>query len=308
MEIAGHPLGVCSWSLRTKGTAQLAEAVRELDLQHVQLALGELIQLDDKRKSQELSHLQAAGIKLTAGMIAFPGEDYTTIQTIRQTGGFVPDDLWPIRRALAAESARFASAELGIKMVSTHIGFVPPPSDAGYQKIVERTKTVAADFAARGVDLLMETGPESAEEMRAFISDVGAPNLFVNFDPANMILYGAGDPIQALNILSPHIRHVHLKDAIVSAKPGIEWGSEVPFGSGQIGAQRFLGTLKQLGYSGPLVIEREAGDDRMADVRQAIAVCHGAGVRSIKSDSGDEPAPSPVPRERAGGSDGSQVH
>ena len=126
-------------------------------------------------------------------------------------------------------------------MVSTHIGFVPPPSDPGYQKIVDRTKIVAADFAARGVNLLMETGPKPAGEMRGRSSVPSAHTiLYVNFDPANMILYGAGDPIDALNILSPHIRHVHLKDAIASAKPGVEWGSEVPFGSGQVGAAGFF--------------------------------------------------------------------
>jgi len=272
MNIAAHPIGVCSWSLQPQGMGQLVAMVRELGLEHLQLALSGLIRLDDKRKAQELSHLHLAGIKLTAGMIAFPGEDYTTIDIIRRTGGFVPDDLWPIRRALARESARLA-AELGMKMVSTHIGFVPPPSDAGYQKIVDRTGAVAEDFAALGVDLLMETGPEPAEEMRAFIGSVGASNLFVNFDPANMILYGAGDPIKALGVLSPHIRHVHLKDAIASSRPGIDWGSEVPFGSGQVGAGVFLRAIKQTGYAGPLVIEREAGDDRIGDVRRAIEIC-----------------------------------
>jgi L-ribulose-5-phosphate 3-epimerase len=272
MEIEGHSIGVCSWSLQSKGVAQLVQMMRELGLEHLQLALGGLLQLDDNRKAQELSSLRSADVNLTAGMISFPGEDYSTIEIIRRTGGFVPDDLWPIRRELARESARLA-AELGVKMVSTHIGFVALQTDPGYQKILDRTKTVSADFAALGVDLLMETGPESATEMRDFIGNVGAPNLFVNFDPANMILYGAGDPIEALGILSLHIRHVHLKDAIASSAPGKEWGTEVAFGSGQADAPRFIEALQRIGYVGPLVIEREAGDRRMADVRQAIEVC-----------------------------------
>jgi sugar phosphate isomerase/epimerase len=268
MEIAGHPIGVCSWSLQPKGTAHLGQMVGYLGLRHVQLALGDLIHLDDNN----VSYLTQADIKLTAGMIAFPGEDYTTIDTIRRTGGFVPDDLWPARRKLAVESAGLAE-ELGLKMVSTHIGFVPPPSDAGYGKILDRAKEVAADFATLGIDLLMETGPEPAEEMRDFIGNVGAPNLFVNFDPANMILYGAGDPIEALGILAPYIRHVHLKDAVASSAPGKEWGSEVPFGSGQVDALTFFDALQRIGYAGPLMIEREGGNNRMADVRQAIEVC-----------------------------------
>lgn len=272
MIVNGHPIGVCSWSLHPSGLADLVKKLRELELQHVHLALSELIQLDDKRKAQELSHLRGANIQLTAGMISFPGEDYSTIQIIRRTGGFVPDDLWPMRRALSRECAKLA-VELGIKMVSTHIGFVPRASEPGYQKIVDRTRTVADDFAALGVDLLAETGPEPAEEMRQFMDEVAAPNFFVNFDPANMILYGGADPIEAVRILGPHIRHVHLKDAKVSPSPGTEWGTEVPFGDGDVNPPAFFNALQEINYTGPLVIEREAGEDRMADVRKAIGAC-----------------------------------
>lgn len=252
--------------------ADLAKKLRELELQHLHLAFSGLVQLDGKCKAQELSHLHGASLQVTAGMISFPGEDYSTIEIIRRTGGFVPDDLWPTRRALSKECARL-SVELGVKMVSTHIGFVPRASDPGYQKIVDRTRSVTDDFAALGVDLLMESGPEPAEEMREFIGKVGASNLFVNFDPANMILYGGADPIEAVRILAPHIRHVHLKDAIVSSSPGTEWGAEVPFGSGQVGPRRFFDALKNIAYTGPFVIEREAGEARMADVLTAIEAC-----------------------------------
>ena len=94
--------------------------------------------------------------------------------------------------------------------------------------------------------------------------------MFVNFDPANMILYGAGDPIEAVQTLGRHVRHVHIKDGTASAKPGREWGEEVPFGTGEVGPERFLGALQRIGYRGPLVIEREAGDQRAADVKTAV--------------------------------------
>ena len=272
MNFAGHPLGVCSWSLHPSGMADLVQKLRKLELQHVHLALSGLVQLDDKRKAQELSHLRGTGIQPTAAMISFPGEDYSTIENIRRTGGFVPDDLWPIRRALSRECARLA-VELGTKMVSTHIGFVPRASEPGYQKIVDRTRAVTDDFAASGADLLMESGPEPAEEMREFIGKVGAANLFVNFDPANMILYGGADPIEAVRILGSHIRHVHLKDAKVSPSPGTEWGTEVPFGDGEVGPGPFFKALQDIHYAGPLVIEREGGESRMEDVRKAIGVC-----------------------------------
>jgi L-ribulose-5-phosphate 3-epimerase len=269
MNIGTHPLGVCSWSLRSAGMAELVKSVKELGLEHIQLALTGLMQMDEKKRAEEIAILRASGLKLTAGMISFPGEDYSTIAMIQRTGGYVPDADWLARWALSLETAKLA-VQLGIKLVSTHIGFVPHATATGFATIADRTRSVAQDFAGLGVDLVMETGPEPAADMRDFIEKLAQPNLFVNFDPANMLLYGAGEPIAALRLLAPHIRHIHLKDAIASKSPGKDWGEEVPFGSGQVGAGRFLNAVEEIGYRGPLVIEREAGNDRMGDVRKAI--------------------------------------
>ena len=98
------------------------------------------------------------------------------------------------------------------------------------------------------------------------------PNVGVNFDPANMILYGSGNPVDAIRILGRHVHHVHIKDGIASAQPGTLWGEEVPFGKGQVNPLAFIESLRFGGYRGPLVIEREAGAHRVADVQHAIAV------------------------------------
>ena len=140
----------------------------------------------------------------------------------------------------------------------------------GYPKLIERIREIATAFGDLGLDLLMETGQEQANELLQFLNDLSVRNVHVNFDPANMILYGAGDPIEAIQILGRHIRHVHVKDGILSKQPGLKWGEEVPFGAGQVGPVRFLAALKSVGYTGPLVIEREAGNNRLADVRTAI--------------------------------------
>lgn len=153
-------------------------------------------------------------------------------------------------------------------MISTHLGFVPGSSEEGYSVMVQRVREVADLFADR--HLLMETGQERAGELLQFMTDVGRANIGVNFDPANMILYGAGDPFEAIRILASHIRHVHIKDAIGSERPGVEWGQEVRFGTGQADAQRLVEALSAVGYRNVLAIEREAGDNRTEDVRFAI--------------------------------------
>jgi sugar phosphate isomerase/epimerase len=269
MNIRGHDIGVCSWSLQPRDTAQLVAGVNELGLSHVQLALAPLLGLDDKRKHLELGHLRAAGIKLTAGMISFPGEDYSSIDAIRRTGGYVPDEQWDLRKRLSEHAARLG-AELGLKAITTHVGFIASKGQPGYEKMLGRVREVAADFGRHGVELGMETGQESADELLAFLDDLARPNVFINFDPANMILYGAGDPVEAIQTLAGHIRHVHVKDGTASGKPGQDWGEEVAFGTGEVGPQRFLAAIQSIGYRGPLVIEREAGNQRMADVKTAI--------------------------------------
>jgi sugar phosphate isomerase/epimerase len=91
----------------------------------------------------------------------------------------------------------------------------------------------------------------------------------VNFDPANMILYDKGDPIEAVRVLAPWIKHVHIKDAIRTKTPG-QWGAEVPWGDGQVNSGAFLKVLRKVGFAGVLAIEREAGDDRVGDIKLAV--------------------------------------
>ncbi|MGB7160505.1 MAG: sugar phosphate isomerase/epimerase family protein [Tepidisphaeraceae bacterium] len=269
MQIDGHDIGVCSWSLQPRDMADLVSQVKQVGLNHVQLALGGLLGLDDKRKHQELGVLRNSGIALTGGMMGFADEDYSTISMIRQTGGFVPDEKWPLRKALMKQAAGLA-ADMGIRTVTSHVGFIPPSSEAKYKTMVERVCEIAEPLSARGIALLMETGQEPATELLQFLNDLRCQNVRVNFDPANMILYGAGDPIEAIETLGRHIGHVHVKDAKLSARPGEEWGEEVPFGTGEVPPKQFIHALKDAGYTGPLAIEREAGTQRAADVVSAI--------------------------------------
>ena len=155
------------------------------------------------------------------------------------------------------EIADFARL-LGVDVVALHLGFIPPPSDqAQYQDVIAVTRDLCDHCRSNGQNLHLETGQESADELLAFIEHVERDNLFVNFDPANMILYGSGEPIAALEKVGEYVRSVHCKDGTWADRPGEEWGAEVPLGDGDVGFENYLTTLDRLGYTGPLTVERE---------------------------------------------------
>lgn len=280
MNIAGHDVGVCSWSLHPKDMGDLIAQTKEAGLAHIQLGLvPPLTVIEPAKKAEQFAQLRAAGISLTGGMIGFAGEDYSTIAKIKETGGFVPDADWPERRSITERSAALAK-ELGMPHVSAHVGFVPHKSadPKRYQTIVDRVREVADVMARQGLGFNMETGQEPAEELLGFLHDIARPNVGINFDPANMILYGAGEPIAAIRVLGKFIRHVHVKDATASGNPGTDWGAEVPFGTGQVNPKQFLAALKEVGYRGPICIEREAGTQRLTDVKFAVESLKKAGA------------------------------
>jgi len=277
MNIDGFEIGVCSWSLHPKDLGDLIRQTQEAGLSHIQIGLiPPLTVLDAGRVEAQAGELKAAGITLTGGMIGFAGEDYATIAKIKETGGFVPDSEWEFRCKATAEAIRIGKV-LGVPHVSAHIGFVPSPAEdrARYETIVGRVRAIADLCRDAGMGLNLETGQEPAAELLEFLKEVERPNVGINFDPANMILYGAGDPIEAIKTLGPLIKHVHVKDGTASANPGVEWGAEVPFGKGEVGAMRFISALRAAGYKGPLCIEREAGDQRLVDVKFAVETLRG---------------------------------
>ena len=176
MQLHGHDIGVCSWSLRKPDMAALVAAVKSLGLSHMQLALEPLVMLDDKRKHTELGHLRQSGLKLTSTMINFPGEDYATIARIHQTGGYLADETWAVRKLLTIAAAKL-SAELGATQLMTHIGFVPHKGTGGYTTMLQRIREIAAALDQHGQTLLMETGQEKAAALREFIEDLCATNI-----------------------------------------------------------------------------------------------------------------------------------
>jgi sugar phosphate isomerase/epimerase len=260
-------LAVCSWSLRPTSPEGLAQSLLELRIPRVQLALDPL--RDDPAVWGRTAEIFAANsIEIVSGMFGTVGEDYSTLETIKATGGIVPDATWSQNWQNAQATAELA-ARLGLKLVTFHAGFLPhEATDPTYAKLRGRITQLADLFAARGLDLGFETGQESADTLAAFLQQLGKPNVGVNFDPANMLLYAKGDPIAALRTLRPWLQQCHLKDAVKTKVPGT-WGEEVALGTGQVDWKAFFQVLASTGYAGHLSIEREAGEQRATDIQTA---------------------------------------
>lgn len=204
-----------------------------------------------------LQRLSALGITVTAVFGGFEGESYADIPTVSRTVGLVPPETRAARTQEMKEISDYAKM-LGCSVVALHLGFIPhDSSDPLYAEVLKVTRDVCDHAKANGQNLHLETGQESADGLLKFISDLERDNLFVNFDPANMILYGTGEPIQALKQIGSLVRSVHCKDGKWAANPGVDWGQEMPLGEGDVGMENYLRTLDSLGYTGPLTIERE---------------------------------------------------
>jgi sugar phosphate isomerase/epimerase len=260
-------LAVCSWSLRATTPEELADRVGETGISRVQLALDPL-----REKPEIWGHcaevLAARGISIASGMFGTIGEDYSTLETIKETGGIVPDATWEQNWAHIQGTVEIAAA-LGLKLVTFHAGFLPhDTSDPVYLKLRERITRIAGLFAAQGIDLGFETGQEDAPTLAAFLADLAMPEVGVNFDPANMILYAKGDPVASLRTLRPWLKQCHIKDATLTKTPGT-WGAEVPVGTGEVDWAGFFAVLAETGYTGDFCIEREAGNQRVADILAA---------------------------------------
>jgi sugar phosphate isomerase/epimerase len=242
----------------------VAQTLKKIGIEHVHLAVRSAV---EEGGDEYMAAVQRQDWTVTATMIDFPQEDYSTLERIKVTGGIAPDDCWQRNRDLFF-GAVDVTVKLGVKYLAMHAGFVDE-SDAAYaKKFYDRIKTLADAAGEKDIMLLLETGQETAEELKHFLEQLDHPAIGVNFDPANIILYDKGDPIESVKLLAPWIKHIHIKDANRTRQPGT-WGEEVPWGEGQVGAERFLNTLTEIGFNGALAIEREAGDDRPGDIRLA---------------------------------------
>jgi predicted dehydrogenase/sugar phosphate isomerase/epimerase len=260
-------IAICSWSLRPENADDLLDQVRTLEIPRIQVALDPL-RLDPAGWEFFGERCRDNGIETVSGMFVTEGEDYSSLESIRRTGGIVPHATWETNRKNIRENAEIASG-LGLNLVTFHAGFMPHQADdPDFAGLLERVREVADVFAEKGIEIAFETGQEDAETLRLFLQQLDRSDVGVNFDPANMLLYDKGDPIRALRVLSPWLKQCHIKDARKTRRPGA-WGEEVPVGAGEVDWAAFFGALRTIDFTGYCAIEREAGEERLKDIRTA---------------------------------------
>ena len=196
------------------------------------------------------------GVEATAVMELGPGRMVWDFNEGPATIGVVPRETRRARIDALKAAADFAEAA-GVASVQTHIGFVPEfPGDPLFGEVVDAVKEIATHFQSKGRTLLLETGQESPVTLLRLIETVGTGNLFVNLDTANLILYGKGNPVDAMDVLGKYVRGMHAKDGLFPTDPK-NLGKEVAIGKGRVDFKALVKKLKAVDYHGPMTIERE---------------------------------------------------
>lgn len=212
--------------------------------------------------------LDKYGVRATAVEVVGPGKLVWDFMQGPSTIGIIPRATRAARIDALRQVSDFAKL-LGVGLVQTHCGFMPEdPADPLWPEAVTAVQTVAKHCAGNGQQFLMETGQETPTTMSRMIRDAAQPNLGVGLDTANLILYGKANPVDAVDILGPHVRSIHAKDGRWPTDPD-KLGKEVLIGTGLVDFHKVFTKLHRLGYGGAVTIEREtSGPQQVADVRQ----------------------------------------
>ncbi len=267
-----HEIGLMFWAL--PDAAETMQRVQALGFRAGQLGVPGELSLEGQAAPWN-TVLRETHFAIATAVCSYAGESYENLSTVRLSVGLVPEFTRAERIARTKEVSDFAAA-LSIPSVGCHIGFVPhDANDPAYREVRDITREICDHCAGNGQSFALETGQEPADVLLGFIRDVDRANLKINFDPANMVLYGTGDPLEALDTLAPHIVSVHCKDGDPPPRDDANaLGMERALGTGSVDVRAFVEKLKSIGYTGILSIEREEpdADQRDADIRSALAL------------------------------------
>ena len=244
-------------------------AIRELGLTTAQLQNWDMANLNPGTAAKTKRDIEESGIRLAAFWAGYTGRIIWNSYGGPETCGLVPRDQRARRIEELKRGADFAKM-IGAPALITHCGFIPEnPMDPLYRETVDAVGEVALHCRELGIGFWFEAGQETPLTLLRTMEDVGLDNLGVNLDTANLILYGRGNPVDALEVIGKYVRNLHIKDGMFPTD-GHSLGKEVPFGEGRADFDRIIAKLYELDFSGELIIEREiSGPQQIADIRLA---------------------------------------
>jgi sugar phosphate isomerase/epimerase len=243
--------------------------VHDLGLPTCQLNGWEQARFTDQTAQQVVAASRKYGVEITAFWCGWEGPAVWDFIDGPLTLGLVPPAFRHDRLKMLMKGADFA-LKIGVKDLVTHVGFIPEnPNDPEYKSLVAVLRYLALYCNQRGLYFLFESGQETPVTLLRAIEDIGLDNLGVNLDPANLILYGKANPVDALDVIGRYVRGVHAKDGLYPTS-GRYLGQEVPLGAGKVNLSALIAKLKAVGYDGALTIEREiSGEQQVKDIQMA---------------------------------------
>ncbi|NSW57344.1 MAG: sugar phosphate isomerase/epimerase [Armatimonadetes bacterium] len=214
----------------------------------------------------------AYGIEISTLWAGLPGPAVWNFTEGPITIGLVPPEYRAMRVDALCRAAEMA-ARIGVPSITTHVGFIPDwPGDILYKGTIIALQTVARACKANGVEFWFETGQETPITLLRTIQDIGTDNLGINLDPANLLMYGKANPVDALDVFGQYVKGTHCKDGEYPTD-GVNLGKEMPMGEGRVNFPVLIPKLKSMGFSGHLTIEREiSGPKQIEDIRKAMAI------------------------------------
>jgi L-ribulose-5-phosphate 3-epimerase len=256
----------------TDNPAQAFEKVRSLGFPTCQLNSWEEARFTQPTAAAVKAAAAAHQVEISALWCGWAGPAVWDLVQGPLTLGIVPAQYRAARLATLLRGAEF-TAWLGVRDMVTHAGFIPEdPNLPQYSEVLAALKQLAGRCHELGVRFLFETGQETPVTILRAIEDIGLDNVGVNLDPANLILYGKANPVDALDVIGRYVWGVHAKDGLYPTT-GRELGREVPLGEGKVDIRRLVARLKELGYKGALTIEREIeGEEQTRDILRAKAL------------------------------------
>lgn len=244
--------------------------VREIGVPTFQACCGPAVYESEEALERLKDAAASNSVEVSTVWAGLPGPAVWNFIEGPSTIGLVPPQ-YRAERTEALKRAAVFAARLGAPSITTHCGFIPAdPNDPNYVGTVEALKEVAAACADNGIEFWFETGQETPITLLRTIEDVGALNLGINLDPANLLMYGNGNPVDALDVFGTWVRGMHAKDGEYPTN-GRELGPERPLGMGRVNFPVLMSKLKSMCFTGAVTIEREiSGEQQLKDIRRAM--------------------------------------